>query len=340
MASLYSRYSSVEAMPAIMGICARSPVGRFGGALIAVALVVALPAQGAPWEPKAKPARELMKQGRAAFADGRYADAAALFLQSADTESTNNARWNAGQAMAAAGDWRGALDLFDTLAKDKTVPKERRNAVQERRRVAAVFVAADYAAEAHRWDDAAAVLQKLIDDPALGDRDRASATAALGAVAPKRAAVEAEAARARDEAAARDAASTREPSSPLVTNQPTEQRPREPSRVAVPSRMSDTVALGLLGAGIVGVGIGAGLVWNASQLDDDASAEGDQSRRLELSDRADGRRTAGKIALGLGGALVIGGAIKLAIPPDAPRATVATIRRVNGGAMVVLGGSF
>ena len=104
--------------------------------------------------------------------------------------------------------------------------------------------------------------------------------------------------------------------------------------------MSDRLALGLLGAGVVVVGIGAGLVWNASQLDDDASAENDQSRRVELMDRADGRRTAGEIAFGLGGALVIAGAIKLAIPPEAPRPSVATVRRVDGGAVVVLGGTF
>lgn len=288
----------------------------------------------APWEPKGKPARELMKQGRAAFGDGKYADAAALFLRSVDAEDTNNARWNAGQALAAAGDWRRALDLFDALAKDSTVPKDRRDAIKERRRVASVFVAADYAAEAQRWDDATAVLRKLIDDPALGERDRAGATAILATVATKRA--DTEASRRRDEEAAREAEASKLP--PVVTAPIVPER--TPSHGARPSRMSDTVALVLVGGGVVGLGVGGGLMWNAGLLDDDASSESDQRRRVELQDSADTRRIAGGIALGVGGALLIAGAIKLAIPPSMPRASIATVRRVDGGAVVVLGGSF
>lgn len=303
-------------------------------------VVAASTAHAAPWEPKGKPARALLDEGRGAFKAGDYARAADLFFRSSEAEANLNAQWNAAQALAAAGEWKRAADLLDQLVKDRTLPRKRRAEIEKRHRVAVVFVAADFAAAAQRWDDASDVLRKLLADPAIGDRDRASASAAIEAVAQARAQAEAaaaEAERAREaeaERARREAEAEREPAAVMRQPDPVAS-PAPPTER--PSRVGDIVAWSLLGVGTVGAGIGAGLLWNAGELEDDANNETNQQRVIELRDRADSRRTAGLVALGVGGAVLIAGAIKLAIPPDAPQPAV---QRTAGGAVVLVGGVF
>ncbi len=98
------------------------------------------------------------------------------------------------------------------------------------------------------------------------------------------------------------------------------------------------MALGLIGGGVVGIAVGGGFLWNASQLDSDGNAEPNDDRARDLHDRADGRRTIGTVAIGVGAAVLVGGIVKFALVPEAKRPTVAGLHPVAGGAMVVFSG--
>ncbi len=93
----------------------------------------------------------------------------------------------------------------------------------------------------------------------------------------------------------------------------------------------DRFGLGLLGAGLVGVGASGLLFWSAASLRDEADRTATQSESDELRDRADRRSLTGTI-IGVGSGLVLVVAItKLAIVDDEPprRAAMAPSRRAH-----------
>jgi len=311
------------------------PVSRV--AFLSALLFVVAHAEASPWAPKKKAARDLINAAADAADANEFARPAALSLDSFTVEPSNIARWNAGEAFAAAGEWARALDQYDRALADRDLPRKRRPTIEARRSLARGFIDAAAAVDAQRWDDARAAYLAILGRDDLLPNDRQHAGGALEQLAQRRAA----------EAATRPAepeGSTAPSSSPTTTAPPTPGPGPAPIDVRTPSRpsrWSDTPALAILGTGAIGVGVGAWLSTHAQGLDDQADAPGTpEPDRSPLRDRASTSRTGATIALAAGGALVIVGAIKLAIPPNAPRPTVATLQPTAGGALVVVGGTF
>ena len=283
-------------------------------------------AWAAPWEPKGSTARAKLDEGRTAFQAKEYAHAGELFASSDAAEANLNARWNAAQSFAAAGEWQRASGLYDSLIADRELPKDRRAAVEARRAMAARFMAAQYAQDAKKWDEARGLLLQLVNDRALGDTDRATAVARIDALT--RAQADAE----------RAAASPPERPEPGTSGG--EPPPPPPPQLVRPSLASDRLSLAFIGAGVVGVGIGGGLLVSANGLDDDANAEPNDQRARDLHGRADSRRTFGMVALGVGGAVLAAGVVKFILPPAArPVTSVASFRPLDGGGVLVLSGA-
>lgn len=311
------------------------PVGR---RLVAAAIAVGVlgpTAHAAPWAPKKKTARELINSAADAADAGDFIRSAALSLDSLAVEPSIIAQWNAGEAFAAAGEWPRALEQYDHALADRDLPRKRRPAIEARRSLARAFVDAGTATDAKRWDEARATYLAILDRDDLLPNDRQHAGAALEQLAQRRAAAEATKTpplEPESSTAPRDATTA---PAPAPAQAPIDVRSPEQ-----PSRWSDTSALVLLGTGALGVGAGVWLRLHAQDLDDQADAPGTPEPRAPLHDRADRFRTGATIALAAGGALVVVGAIKLAIAPDAPRPTVASLQPTTGGALVVVGGRF
>ncbi len=87
---------------------------------------------------------------------------------------------------------------------------------------------------------------------------------------------------------------------------------------ATPRWHDDRVGLALGGGGAALAMVGGLLLWNAASLDEQAASEDQEPVRDDLRERADGRRRWGGVALGVGGAVLVAGVIKLALTPDAP----------------------
>lgn len=317
---------------------------RTGPACIAavVAVTVSASAYAAPWEPKRQPARTLLGQAADAAEAGDYARSAALSLQSLDLEPSIFAVWNAGQAFMDAGEWSRALEQYDRALADADLPRKQRPRIEARRNLARAFVGARADADAARWDSARAAYLSILDRDDLSSLDRQHAGTALEELAQRRASAEAAEAAAKPAPpapiATNPTAGASSPSTPAPASAPT---PIDMRTSARPARWSDTSALAILGAGAIGVGVGAWLTVRAQDLDDQADAlETPEPDRSGLRDRATSSRTGAAIAFASGGALVLVGAIKLAIPPDAPRPTLATLQPTTGGALVVVGGRF
>lgn len=289
---------------------------------VLASLLLATSAHAAPWEPSSAAARAKLEEGRTAFQVKDYQRAGELFLAS-DNEAPNlNARWNAAQSFAAAGDWKRASALYDSLVADRDLPKDRRTAVESRRALAARFMAAAYAQEAEKWDEARSLLLQLVSDRALGDTDHATAASRLESLARAQA----------------DAERTEAPP-PQITPPPGPALPPPPPSVR-PSRASDRLSLVLIGAGVVGAGVGAGLLLSANRLDEDANTEPNDRRARALHDNADSRRTIGAVALGVGGAVLAAGVVKFILPQTArPVASIASFRPLDGGGVLVLSGA-
>lgn len=308
-----------------------------------VALLVATTTQvatshAAPWAPKRKAARDMLNAAADAAEAGDFTRSAALSLQSLTVEPSIFAHWNAGQAFMDAGDHASAVEQYDQALDDADLPRKQRPRIEARRALARAFLAGATAADAERWDEARAAYIAILDRDDLYPMDRQHAGTALERLAQRRAAAEAVAAKpAPSPLETPTAEPTAQPTTP--TTAPTQAIDvRTPAR---PSRWSDTSALAILGTGAIGVGAGAWMVTRAQDLDDQAEAPTTaEPDRAPLRDRADRYRTGATIALAAGGALVIVGAIKLAIPPDAPRPTLATLQPTTGGALVVVGGRF
>lgn len=288
-------------------------------------------ASAAPWEPKTPKARTYLDEGRKAFAAGDFRRAGALFGQSYDTEANLNAQWNAAQSFAAAGEWKRAGALYEALLGDPALPADRRAKAERRRALAVRFLAAQAAQDRREWDASRTILDGIIKDAELTDLDRASAHAKLAALATAQA-----------EVGPADA-----PQPPPTNDEPkaptdVEQRPTQPPRLVQPSRSGDRLALGLIGVGVLGAGVGGWLVLRANGLDDDGNAATNDGDAQRLHDRATTSRTFGAVALGVGGAVLIAGVIKYIIPPSPHLlgdAALTTVTPIDGGAMVTIGGA-
>lgn len=305
------------------------PVAR--AALLVALVVAAQTAHAAPWEPKRKPARALLGQAADAAEAGDYARSAALSIQSLDLEPSIFAVWNAGQAFMDAGEWSRALDQYDRALADADLPRKQRPRIEARRSLARAFVDAGAAADAAHWDNARAAYLAILDRDDLSSLDRQHAGTSLEQLAQRRATAEA-AAKPSPPPPTSSTADANSPSTRAPAPAPIDVR--TPSRA---SRWSDTSALAILGSGAIGVGVGVWLSVHAQDLDDQADAPETPEPRAALHDRADRYRTGATIAIAAGGALVVVGLIKLAIPPDAPRPT---LQPTTGGALVVVGGRF
>lgn len=305
-------------------------------ALAVLVVGLAPSAFAAPWEPKKKVARDMLNAAADAAEAGDFARSAALSLQSLTVEPSLFARWNAGQAFMEAGEWMRALEQYELALADADLPRKQRPRLEARRSLARAFVDAGSAATAERWDEARAAYLAILDRDDLSAPDRKHAGTALEQLAQRRAAAEA-AAKAAHEPPANE--STAAPNSPTMPASPT--TPVDVTTPPRPSRWSDTSALALLGTGAIGVALGGWFVMRAEDLDAQAAApETPEPDRNGLYDRADRSRTGAAITFAAGGALVLVGAIKLAIPPDAPQPSHATLRPIAGGALVVVGGRF
>lgn len=308
---------------------------------LAAVLVVGLAAPSAfaaPWAPKKKAARDMLNAAADAAEAGDFARSAALSLQSLTVEPSLFARWNAGQAFMDAGEWMRALEQYELALADAGLPRKQRPRIEARRTLARAFVDAGSAATAEHWDEARAAYLAILDRDDLTALDRQHAGTALEQLAQRRAAADAAAQAAREPASSEStaAAST---SSPTLPTSPT--TPVDVATPARPSRWSDTSALAILGTGAIGVALGGWFVMRAEDLDDQATAPATpEPDRDGLHDRADRSRTGAAIAFTAGGALVLAGAIKLAVSPDAPQPSHATLQPIAGGALVVVGGRF
>lgn len=316
------------------------PVGRLVAAALAVGVAIA-PAHAAPWKPRKKAARDMLNAAADADQAGNFDRAAALALQSLTVEPSIFAYWSAGQAFMDAGDFARALEQYDQALDDADLPRKERPRIEARRALARAFLDGTAAADAQRWDDARAVYVTILDRHDLYTMDRQHAGAALEQLALRRAAAEAAAKPppppAGDSTARTTTARATTPAPTSSTPPPAPIDVRTPARQ---SRWSDTSALAILGTGAIGVGAGFWLRSHAQDLDDQGDAPDTPEPRGQYHDRANRFRTGATVALAAGGAFVVVGLIKLAIPPDAPRPTLATLHPTTGGAVVVLGGRF
>jgi tetratricopeptide (TPR) repeat protein len=294
-------------------------------------LIVSGTATAAPWKPTTPGARDLMKRGKAAYERGEHLAAASMFVDAWKQERALLAAFNAAQSYRLAGEYKRAIEFYDLILADSAITKTEREDVQRRRQIAEWFLLAEVNAAAGKREDARDYYRRLLDVRDLSPSDREKVVDAIEDLAR----------------AAAEPAPSPDPTPPPVTSPSSASSPPAslapddaPPSAARPSRWSDTVALGLTGAGLVGVGVGLGYVVHASDLDDQAAGELIQVRKQALLADADHAQTIGLVALGTGGAFLLAGAIKLAIPPDAPQPSLATLQPLHGGALVIVGGSF
>lgn len=288
--------------------------------LVAGLVLAAAPAQATPWEPKNKAAVASMKRGADAFEARDYTTAASAFLSAWDSENTLSARWSAAQAYAAGGDWPRARALLDALVADPTWPAEKRANLEARARVAAAFVEAATLARDGATARAHDAYLAIEADTSAGANAREQAKAAADALAAKLAQAEA----------------------PQVeTRQPPIEEPT-PALVPPPAVPAgrDWIGWSAVGAGAVFAIAGGALTLHSGTLYDDADQEPDQRAAKDLRDRADTQRIGGQVALGVGAALVVVGAVKLIAFKPSPRAPSMALAPRDGGGVLVLGGHF
>lgn len=136
-----------------------------------------------------------------------------------------------------------------------------------------------------------------------------------------------------------------EPTPPVA--QPT---PPPPPATPVPEATSggergwykDPIGMSLLGSGVIVTGIGAGLLLSARSLENDSKAAFQNNHYDDaesLASKANSRGDLGAITLGVGGVLVVGGVVWLAMHrgSNEQRAVSAWVNR-DGGGLAVIGG--
>lgn len=304
-------------------------LSRVGAVIVATLASLPTMANATPWEPSTKAARAKMDEGATAFKAADYPTAAAAFSAAWDAEHALKARWNAAQSFAAGGDWAHARSLFQELLADSTLPKAYRNEATARLKVAVAFTTAAELAAAGRWTEARDAYERIHGDAGVGDRDHAQASEAAKALTEKLVRDAAER-KAREEATPQRAAAppAHEVADPPASHaQPT----REPRR--------DWIGWSVVGSGVVVGAVGVGFTFHASSLYDQADEQPNQRANLDLRDRADTQRIGGAIAVGVGAALVVGGAIKLMFGPSRNTPAVA-VAPLTGGGFLAVGANF
>ncbi|HVZ24149.1 MAG TPA: hypothetical protein VG871_23920 [Vicinamibacterales bacterium] len=118
---------------------------------------------------------------------------------------------------------------------------------------------------------------------------------------------------------------------PLPTAPPAAAAPSEP-----PRWYEDGIGWGLAGGGIAGLVVGGALLADGYSVGNDANRTPDQAEAKSLHDEAGTRELAGAIVTGVGGALLVGGIIKLAIHPTG-RSGLAWNVGVGPGTVLVFG---
>ena len=277
-------------------------------------------AHATPWEPKNKAAIASMDRGAQAFAARDYATAAAAFLSAWDAEHTLKARWSAAQAHAAGGDWPRARALLDALVADPTWPAEKRADLEARARVAAAFVTAATLARDGMITHAHDAYLAIEADVSAGANAREQAKAAADELAAM--------------LAKQEAAPTETKPTPIEELKPTV----VPPPPAPAGR--DWIGWSAVGVGAAFAIAGGALTWHAGTLYDDANQEQDERANQDLRDRADTQRIGGQVALGVGAALVVVGAVKLIAFKPSPRAPSVALAPRDGGGVLVVGGHF
>lgn len=281
------------------------------GVVAAMSLVLAS-AQAAPWRPSTPAARKLMDEGKAAYERGDHAAAAALFEHAWKNEQALLAAFNAAQSYRLAGEYKRAIAFYDLILADSTLTTTEREDVQRRRQITEWWMLAETATTAGRNADARDYYRRLLEVRELSPVDRDKTLHAIEALA-----------RAEHPPAA---------SSPSF---PAPQQPTDTTK----SRWSDIVAVSLVGSGVLGVGVGAAFLVHSTRLDDQATREMIQTRKQDLANRSNTAQTIGLVGLAVGGALLVGGAIKLAIPPDRTRPVI-VMAPVRDGALFLVRGAF
>lgn len=291
------------------------------GCVMFGSLCASLRAHATPWEPKTDAAIAAMTRGRQAFEARDYDGAAAAFLAAWDAEHTLTARWSAAQAYAAGGDWPRAKTLLDALVADPTWPAAKRADLEARARVASAFVNAANLARDGATVRARDAYLAIEADTSAGANAREQAKKAADALADKLA----------------------QPAPVPVEVQP---KPLElhgdqaavPPPTASPGR--DWIGWSAVGAGAAFAIAGGALTWHAGTLYEDADQEPDEQANQDLRDRADTQRIGGHIALGVGAALVVVGAVKLIAFKASPRSPSVALAPRDGGGVLVVGGRF
>lgn len=103
---------------------------------------------------------------------------------------------------------------------------------------------------------------------------------------------------------------------------------------------ADTLGWTIGGTGLAIAAVGGYLLLDARSMRAEAEDEPREDVRIDLRERADGRQTWGTITTITGGALLVGGIVKLALHPDAPRRPTsgASLTITPGG--LAIGGRF
>lgn len=102
---------------------------------------------------------------------------------------------------------------------------------------------------------------------------------------------------------------------------------------------NDIVGWAIVGGGAVALGVGTGLLVNASGLHTEANEAMSETERVRLHDKAQSRRTLGLVVTGLGGVLAAVGVVKLALVPNR-RDTAVQVSASSSGIAVGLAGRF
>jgi hypothetical protein len=120
-----------------------------------------------------------------------------------------------------------------------------------------------------------------------------------------------------------------------------EASPSPPPERRASAWWTDPIGGALVGAGVVGLGVGAALLVSASVADDDKLTAATYGEYKVLDDRAESRGRFGVIATAVGGALVLGGIVRYALRGgDEQRAQVSGWIAPEGGGGIAAVGRF